>query len=450
MKMNSYAKTALKTKSLVIGAALTLVLSGGLVACGNSNSDTQASKPAATQTATNEEPAQTATTEQTGETTNWVTDSTAEDAAKGAGLAKFGLPSQLNINDQTYQNPSYAHADGVAQGTFETGATAVIVRAGNVNGHKAKLTDRADTEFANKSTQNVDGLNVTMLGAEQNSPTVITWADGKVEYGVTYQGLGGEEVSMTADEAATVVRAIRDANADAQSTQNGSKTNTTQQNQNNTNAASEGMISSDKASSIATAYVAPGNNVSNLSAQLVTGGDAPHYVVTFHFDDADYTVEIDAYTGEVWDSFATYNDGSTQTFRPQGDDDTNEGTSEQTSVNDTAGMISSGEASNIAVNSVAYGNNVSNLSAQLVSGGDAPHYVVTFHFDDADYTVEVDAYTGEVWDSYATYNDGTVSRDNDDIDDNDNDIDNDNDNDTDNDHDIDYSDQENEAYDDAE
>ena len=324
MKMNSSAKTALKTKSLVIGAALTLVLSGGLVACGNSNSDTQASKPAATQTATNEEPAQTATTEQTGETTNWVTDSTAEDAAKGAGLAKFGLPSQLTINDQTYQNPSYAHADGVAQGTFETGATAVIVRAGNVSGHKAKLTDRADTEFANKSTQNVDGLNVTMLGAEQNSPTVITWADGKVEYGVTYQGLGGEEVSMTADEAATVVRAIRDANADAQSTQNGSKTNTTQQNQNknqnqqqnqqqnqnNTNAASEGMISSDKASSIATAYVAPGNNVSNLSAQLVTGGDAPHYVVTFHFDDADYTVEVDAYTGEVWDSFATFNDGT--------------------------------------------------------------------------------------------------------------------------------------------
>ena len=66
MKMNSSVKTALKTKSLVIGAALTLVLSGGLVACGNSNSDTQASKPAATQTATNEEPAQTATTEQTG------------------------------------------------------------------------------------------------------------------------------------------------------------------------------------------------------------------------------------------------------------------------------------------------------------------------------------------------------------------------------------------------
>ena len=162
-------------------------------------------------------------------------------------------------------------------------------------------------------------------------------------------------------------------------------------------------------------------------------------MVTFHFDDADYTVEIDAYTGEVWDSFATYNDGSTQTFRPQGDDDTNEGTSEQTSTNDTAGMISSGEASNIAVNSVAYGNNVSNLSAQLVTGGDAPHYVVTFHFDDADYTVEVDAYTGEVWDSYATYNDGTVSRDNDDVD-----------NDNDHDNDIDYSDQENEAYDDAE
>ena len=65
--------------------------------------------------------------------------------------------------------------------------------------------------------------------------------------------------------------------------------------------------------------------------------------------------------------------------------------------------------------------------------------MVTFHFDDADYTVEVDAYTGEVWDSYATYNDGTVSRDNDDVD-----------NDNDHDNDIDYSDQENEAYDDAE
>ena len=453
MKMNGSTKTTLKAKSLVVGAALTLVLSGGLVACGNSNTDTQASEPAATQTTTTEQPAQSTTAEQptqTGVTTNWVTDSTAEAAAKGANLTKFGLPSQLTIADQTYQNPTYAHADGVAQGTYETGAIAVIVRKGNVNAHSAKLTDRTETEFASKWTKDVDNLKVTLLGAEQGKATVATWIDGKADYGVTYQGLGGEEVTMTEDEVATIVRAIRDANADAnaQTTQDGTKKDSTQQNQNqqnqnsqqgqsqqqNTNGATSDMISSDKASSIATSYVAGDSNVSNVSAQLVTGGDAPHYVVTFHFDDANYTVEVDAYTGSVWDSYATFNDGSTQTFQPQGngasESTSGQTASGQTSTTDTAGMISSGEASNIATSYVAGGNSVSNVSSQLVTGCDAPHYVVTFHYDDANYTVEVDAYTGSVWDSYATFNDGSTQTYTDD-DDNDSpdydDYDNDND-----------------------
>ena len=69
-------------------------------------------------------------------------------------------------------------------------------------------------------------------------------------------------------------------------------------------------------------------------------------------------------------------------------------------------MLSNDEAINCAVGHVAYGNDVRNAGAQLVVGGDAPHYVVDFDFDDAHYTVTVDAYSGDVWDVQTSYPSG--------------------------------------------
>ncbi len=69
------------------------------------------------------------------------------------------------------------------------------------------------------------------------------------------------------------------------------------------------MLTGDEAINCAVAHVAGANNVRNAGAQLVTGGDAPHYVVDFDFDDAHYTVTVDAYNGDVWDVQTSFNGG---------------------------------------------------------------------------------------------------------------------------------------------
>jgi len=151
--------------------------------------------------------------------------------------------------------------------------------------------------------------------------------------------------------------------------------------------ASADYVDEDVAIAAARAYIAGVNDISDAKAELVEGGDAPHYVVTFHFDDADYTVEVDALTGKVWSATDSY------------------GTTYDEPYKENDSYITSEEAIKTASAYIAGENNVSNAEAELVEGGDAPHYVVTFHFDDADYTVEVDALTGDVWsatDSYGT------------------------------------------------
>ena len=85
-------------------------------------------------------------------------------------------------------------------------------------------------------------------------------------------------------------------------TQAGTTRSTSQQ----STSGNQQMISGDDATSKAIWHVAGDNNVSNVGCQLITGGDAPHYEVTFHFDDADYTVEVDAYTGAIWSSAASF------------------------------------------------------------------------------------------------------------------------------------------------
>ena len=332
-------------KNLAISAALAIALAGSsfaMVGCGGSNESAQ-QKETTTQQETQPETTTEAQPTEAAATNSWTTVASAEEAAKAAGLTLFGVPASLELNDISYANPVFAQAGGLAQATYESPATQLVLRKGTEGKYTAALSDRAATEFASTWQQDVDGIAVTLLGATQGQATVLTWKDGGADYGVTWQGLGGEEMAMNEDQVATVVRAVHQANAATTQTtqqnqqqttqnQNQNQQQTTQQNQNQqqttqqnqsgttqqqtsqTSQVDEDMLDSSQAASIASGYVAGDNNVSGTSAQLVTGGDAPHYVVSFHYDDADYTVTLDAYTGEIWSADQTFNDGTTYDY----------------------------------------------------------------------------------------------------------------------------------------
>lgn len=152
------------------------------------------------------------TVSQVEDTIEWADAKSAEKAAKGAKIKKFGAPSKLTVDDKTFKDPSFAYAEGVAQATYENGATGLIVRKADGK-HEAPLTDRDKTEFAHKWSKSYDGLDATLYGPQKGAVVVVTWSDGTAEYGVTYQGLGGEEVTMDSDDVSTIVKALKKANA---------------------------------------------------------------------------------------------------------------------------------------------------------------------------------------------------------------------------------------------
>ena len=333
----------------------------------------------------------------------WAPATSGDTAAAQVGLARFGLPASVDLGDLHYENPAFAFAGRVAQATFETPATELVIRKAVTGKHEAPMSDRKDTEFVQKWERDVDDAHLTLLGATQDRATVITWKDGVVEYGITWQGLGGDEMAMDMGQVDSLVRAIREANAVPQQ-QNQQQAAPQQQTQQQVAPQQQaptdnGIISSDKAISIATSYVAGDNNVSNVGCVLTHGQTTTFYTVTFHFDDADYTVKVVAADGSILDATATYNDGTTRSVTQSAD---------EANAAANNGLISSDQAIGIATSYVAGDNNVSNVGCDLTQGQTTTFYTVTFHFDDADYAVRVAAADGTVLSASQTYNDGTT------------------------------------------
>ena len=139
---------------------------------------------------------------------------------------------------------------------------------------------------------------------------------------------------MSKDDAARLARAIRDANAEPQRQQPTQQTqqqqSTQQQPQQQAPAQPQeqttpaGLISSGEATNIAVTYVAGGNNVSNVGCELSSESTEPRYVVTFHYDDADYLVKVGARDGSVWYATAIFNDGTTSDVTNNTDDSSTE------------------------------------------------------------------------------------------------------------------------------
>lgn len=318
-------------KKQVITFTLAGMLALGILGCGQ--------QPAETKTETQPQN-QTTQVEQVESKTNWTSASDAEAAAKGAGLDKFGVFEKLTFNDFTYKDPKFAYADGVAKATYEGGANELIITKG-ANGHKAPLTDRDKTEFANKWSATYDGVDVTLYGPKEGAAVVLTWSDSTGDYGVTYQGLGNEEVTLDEQDITAIVSSVRSANADKkddeeksdQQQQQQQSNNNTNNNSSNTSNNSEsnnngsgdsnnggsgdtaGMTANygaDSCIQIACDYAGAGGQAKgpalNLScSNLITGGGTLYYNVDFDLGDVHYNVQVDAIDGNVISASEAFN-----------------------------------------------------------------------------------------------------------------------------------------------
>ena len=202
-----------KVTVLALAMALALALAGCGSSSASSSSASSEEKPSASESV--EVSSSSSASSQNVDAVAWKDVSTAADAAKGAGFDKFGVMDKITVDDVEYSNPAFSYAGGVAQALYEKGAIGIFVRKADGK-HEAPLSDRDTTEFAQKWSKSYEGLDVTLYGPSKGAATVITWSDGTQDFGVTYQGLGGEEVTMDSDDVDAIVKGLKDANAKEQ------------------------------------------------------------------------------------------------------------------------------------------------------------------------------------------------------------------------------------------
>ena len=144
---------------------------------------------------------------------NWTAANTDDAAAKGAGLDKFGVPARTVIADFVFVNPTFAYTQNVAQATYEVAGSAKLVVRKAEGAHSVGVTDRDKASFAQSWQNTYEGFDVTSAGDTQGAATICLWNDATLEYGVTIEGLGGDKVTMSAEDVDDIVKAVKSAEA---------------------------------------------------------------------------------------------------------------------------------------------------------------------------------------------------------------------------------------------
>ncbi|MBQ9002356.1 MAG: PepSY domain-containing protein [Eggerthellaceae bacterium] len=338
----------------IVVMATALVLAFALAGCGAQASTSSKSSMSASDASTSSSSSSSAT--------SWTDAKTAEDAAKGAGLATFGAPTSTMIADITFDNPKYGYKTGVAQAVYEKGAAQLNVRKSDAS-HTSALSDEDTSKYANNWKKTHEGFEVTCYGPARGAAAFVTWADGTNNYGASILGLGGEQLTMDEEDVGDIVKAVTAANASTTSTSSSASSSASA-----SSAASSSYISEQDAINKAVAALALGLP-ENATAQLVTGGDAPHYEVTLTWGTEKHIVTLDAITGQVWDT--GYN-------QPNG--------------GASASIISEDQAKTAAIDAAAIGIPES-VEVQYVDAT-VPYYIVNMVKNGTSYSITINARTG--------------------------------------------------------
>ena len=240
-----------KLSVIAMAAILALALAG----CGSSGASSSAASSSESASSSAEVSSSASASSQAVATFNWADVKTADEAAKGAGFAKFGVMDKVAVDDHQFKDPKFAYAGGVAQATYEEGAVSLIVRMADGK-HDAPLTDRDKTEFAQSWSKSYESCDVTLYGEAKGAATVFTWTDGAKEFGVTYQGKDGKDVSLDSDEVAAIVKGIKEANGAEKKAEEKSESSASQ----NVVPIVIGMSAADAGAAITAAGLSPDGN----------------------------------------------------------------------------------------------------------------------------------------------------------------------------------------------
>ena len=203
----------MSTKAFAVSATLVLALAG----CGAQPQQTNSQQaPEETKTETTEAaPAAQSTPAPAPEpaaTSNiqWTLVGAGDEAARGAGIDKFGVMSTTRLDETEFTNPAFAHATGIVQATYTNGDKTLTVRKANEQ-NAASVTDQPASSFAQTWNKKYEDLDVTMAGPAKGATKIATWKDGDFTYGITFQ-TASDSNTLDSEEVAILVKALKEAN----------------------------------------------------------------------------------------------------------------------------------------------------------------------------------------------------------------------------------------------
>ena len=140
----------------------------------------------------------------------WHSASSAEEAAKGAGLDAFPLPEGAIADLGEPFEISYQYMDGMAEARYEFPASEITVRTAKLA--EGELYDISGdyNSYAHEWTENIDNTPVACAGNREGESTKTYWGEDDIAHSITAEGLGGDEdFGLTAERLAVFVKAMK-------------------------------------------------------------------------------------------------------------------------------------------------------------------------------------------------------------------------------------------------
>jgi len=123
----------------------------------------------------------------------WSDATSAEEAAKGAGLEAFPLPEGEIADLGEPIDITYRYMDGMAEARYEFPASAVTVRTAKIAPDDLFDISGDNNTYANEWTEDIANTPIACAGNRKGESTKTYWgADGEA-HSIVAEGLGGDD-----------------------------------------------------------------------------------------------------------------------------------------------------------------------------------------------------------------------------------------------------------------
>ena len=139
----------------------------------------------------------------------WSDATSAEEAARGAGLDAFPLPEGAIADLGEPFEITYSYMDGMAQARYEFPASAVTVRTAAISPDDFFDVSGDYNTYKYEWTENVGNVPVACAGNREGESTKTYWSDEGVAHSLVAEGLGGDsDFGLTPERLAVFVEAM--------------------------------------------------------------------------------------------------------------------------------------------------------------------------------------------------------------------------------------------------